>query len=580
MKIPVRQYWTLLSGYLRTQRWGVAALAVLLFAGIGLQLAGPQILRDFIDTALAGGARDRLVAAALLFIGVALVGQAVAVGATYVGEDVAWRATNALRGDLVAHCLDLDQSFHNARTPGELIERIDGDVTALANFFSRLVLDLLGNALLLVGVLALLFREDRRVGLALTGFAIVALWTLARLRPLAAPHWVADREASAGFFGALGEQLGGTEDVRANGATPYVMRRFAERLRAWLPIRRRASLVGYSMWVGTMALFAIGNALAFALGAGLLRAGAITLGTVYLIFAYTELLRRPIDRVRLQLEDLQRADASIRRVAELFAIESKVRDGAGAPLPPGALAVALDGVTFGYDADAPVLRGVTLDLAPGRTLGLLGRTGSGKTTIARLLLRLYDPTAGEVRLGGVPLRETGLADLRRRVAIVTQEVRLFQGTVRDNVTFFDPAIPDARIVAALADLGLSGWLGALPDGLDTELEAEGGGLSAGEAQLLAFVRVFLKDPGLVILDEASSRLDPATEALIERAVAGLLAGRTAIVIAHRLATVRRVDEILVLEGGRIIEHGPRERLVAEPGSRFAGLLRAGTGDGE
>jgi ATP-binding cassette subfamily B protein len=353
-----------------------------------------------------------------------------------------------------------------------------------------------------------------------------------------------------------------------------VLRRFTECLRAWLPVRRRANLAGYSMWGASLVLFAGANAVAFALGASLWRAGAITLGTVYLIFNYTELLRRPIERLRTQLADLQQAGASIARVTELFNLESAIRDGVGTTLPPGALAVSLDHVTFGYGADAPVLHDVTLDLLPGRVLGLLGRTGSGKTTIARLLCRLADPTAGVVRLGGVSERDTRLDELRDRVALVTQDVQLFQGTVRDNVTFFNPAVPDARIVAALDTLGLSAWFCALPAGLDSELTAAGSGLSAGEAQLLALVRVFLKDPGLVILDEASSRLDPATETLLERAMDALLAGRTAVVIAHRLATVTRADEILILEDGRIAERGARAELAADPNAHFARLLRA------
>jgi ATP-binding cassette, subfamily B, bacterial len=575
MRVPLRQYWTLLADYLRPLWRGVAVLTMLLFADIGLQLLNPQIVRYFIDTALAGGATDRLAAAAGLFILVALITQALAVAATYMGENVAWAATNALRGDLVAHCLGLDQSFHTRHTPGELIERLDGDVTVLANFFSRLVIDVLGNMVLLAGVLVLLFREDTRVGLGLTLFVLVTFAVLMGLRTRAVPRWIADREASARFFGALGEQLGGTEDVRANGATAYVLRRFTERLRAWLPVRRRANLAGYSMWGASLALFAAANALAFALGASLWRAGAITLGTVYLIFNYTELLRRPIERLRTQLADLQRAGASIARVTELLNLESAVPDGAGAPLPPGALAVSLEHVTFGYGPEAPVLHDVTFHLARGRVLGLLGRTGSGKTSIARLLCRLADPTAGAVRLGGVPVRETRLEDLRDRVALVTQDVQLFQGTVRDNVTFFNPTIPDARIVAALDALGLAAWFRALPQGLDSKLLGAGSSLSGGEAQLLAFVRVFLKDPGLVILDEASSRLDPATEMLLERAIDALLARRTAIVIAHRLATVARADEIAILEGGCIVERGERARLVSDATSRFARLLQTG-----
>jgi ABC-type multidrug transport system fused ATPase/permease subunit len=221
-----------------------------------------------------------------------------------------------------------------------------------------------------------------------------------------------------------------------------------------------------------------------------------------------------------------------------------------------------------------VLDDISFTLAPGRVLGLLGRTGSGKTTLTRLLFRLYDPTAGAIRLGGVDLREMRLDELRARVGIVTQDVQLFQATIRDNLTLFDRSMPDARIVAILEDLGMRPWLNTLPLGLDTELSA-GGGLSAGESQLLAFARVFLQNPSLVVLDEASSRLDPATERLIERAVDKLLKGRTGIIIAHRLATVQRADEIMILDHGRVVEHGAREQLARDAASRFATLLRVG-----
>ncbi len=208
-------------------------------------------------------------------------------------------------------------------------------------------------------------------------------------------------------------------------------------------------------------------------------------------------------------------------------------------------------------------------------LGLLGRTGSGKTTLMRLLFRFYDPQHGAIHLDGTDIRELPLRALRRRIGIVTQEVQLFHASVRDNLTLFDQQIPDARILEAIAELGLGSWLRALPAGIDTELAPGGGGLSAGEAQLLAFTRVFLRDPAVIVLDEASSRLDPATEQLIGRATERLIHGRTAIIIAHRLATVERVDEILILENGRILEHGRRAALRADPDSRFAHLLRTG-----
>jgi ATP-binding cassette subfamily B protein len=208
-------------------------------------------------------------------------------------------------------------------------------------------------------------------------------------------------------------------------------------------------------------------------------------------------------------------------------------------------------------------------------LGLLGRTGSGKTTLARLVFRLYDPSAGRIALDGIDIDQPTLDVLRSRVAMVTQDVQLFQASVRDNLTFFNPGIPDERIHAVIEELELGDWYDNLSEGLDTRLETGGRGLSAGEAQLLAFTRVFLRDPGLVILDEASSRLDPATEQLIERAIDRLLRNRTAIVIAHRLGTVQRADEIMILRDGRIVEYGERERLAANPDSRFYHLLQTG-----
>lgn len=602
MNVPLKRYLALLSEYLRPQSQRVLVLAVLLFSSVGLQLLNPQILRAFIDTATVQGSQRDMFIAALLFIGVALANQAFSVGAAYLGENIGWTATNALRADLAAHCLKLDMSFHKARTPGELIERIDGDVNALSSFFSKFVIDMLSNVVLMIGVLVLLFFEDWRVGAGMSVFALAALVILIRMRSIAVPYWTAVREARAHFYGFLGERLAGTEDIRSSAATGYVMRQFYALLRGWLPLERRAGIASYTMWMTTLLLFAGGNALAFVLGAYLYRAGAITIGTVYIIFYYTELLRQPIEQIRTQLQELQKADASIKRVEELFHTRSRISDGVGTPIPAGALAVELASVSFGYNDERPttederpntpdddpssfvlrpqssVLTDITFTLAPGRVLGLLGRTGSGKTTLARLLLRLYDPTAGTICLGGVPAPEARLHELRRRVGMVTQDVQLFQSSVRDNLTFFNRDISDARIMDALDDLGLRDWLHALPAGLDSELGA-GAGLSAGEAQLLAFARLFLADPGLVILDEASSRLDPATEQLVERAVSKLLrpddGQRTGIIIAHRLATVQRADDILILEAGRILEYGPREHLARDPGSHFAHLLRTG-----
>jgi ATP-binding cassette subfamily B protein len=236
----------------------------------------------------------------------------------------------------------------------------------------------------------------------------------------------------------------------------------------------------------------------------------MTVGTVYLLVYYANLLGRPIRELTQQIESLQNIGAATERLAELTCIERKIVDGPGASMPAGPLPLAFDDVSFSYTEDEPVLQDLSFQLQPGAVLGLLGRTGSGKTTLARLVYRLYDPTEGHIALGGVDSRQPRIKALRERVAIVTQDVQLFQATVRDNLTFFDAGVDDERIHAVIEELELSDWYQGLPHGLDTRLETGGRGLSAGEAQLLAFTRVFLRDPGLVILDEASSRLDPAT----------------------------------------------------------------------
>ncbi|MGO4547333.1 ABC transporter ATP-binding protein [Paenibacillus sp. 2TAB23] len=567
-------YRMMLSRYLLPQKKALAGLTLLLFSSIGLQLVNPQIIRYFIDTAQSDKTLQPLYYAAALFIGFSLIQQLVSVIATYVSENLAWRATNQLRGDLAEHCLRLDMSFHKSNTSGSIIERVDGDVNALANFFSSFIIHLAGNLLLMIGIIVLLFRENIWIGLGMLLFVVFAMMVIQWIRKFAVPVWAKWRQINAEFYGYIGEHLEGTEDTRANGATGFVMNRFYSLLRRMLPLRRKAFLGFSAMWITTIIVFALGNAMAFAISASLWKAGAISIGTVYLIFYYTELLAKPIEKIRTQIEDLQKADASLLRIRELFDTAPKIADGPGARLPDGPLSVELNEVTFGYD-EFPTLQELNLRVKPGEVLGLLGRTGSGKTTLARLMLRFYDPQQGSIRLNGTDIRDCKLAELRSRVALVTQNIEILQGTIRDNLTFYDESISDSEIVAVLRELGLRNWYDTLPDGLDTPLSSGGASLSAGEAQLLAFARVFLTNPGLVILDEASSRLDPLSEFRMEQAITKLLCSRSCIIIAHRLATVQRADQIVILEQGRIIESGARVKLAADPSSAFSRMLAAG-----
>jgi ABC-type multidrug transport system fused ATPase/permease subunit len=579
MQAPSVSYRGLLRTYLAPQGPRLALLAALMLVDLVLHLGLPRVVQTFIDSATGGGELRTLLWIGVAYLVVAVGQNLTLVGWQYVAQNVGLIATNRIRADLTSHCLRLDMGFHNARTPGELIERVDGDVSKLQNFLSQFVVRVILNGLLLAGVVALLLLIDWRVGLpALISVVIAAGCAAALTGPLAA-YSVKERQASAELFGLLEERLSGTEDIRANGAVGYVLRRHIERSRLLSHAAVVRALLGVISWRSLNTAITVGGILALTFGAFLALDGVLTLGQVYLIFAYTSMLVQPVEELMRQLDDLQQATASIARVQQLFATAPQVVDAAApARLPAGALSVELDAVSFAYPDDEPVLRGVSAVVPAGTTLGLLGRTGSGKTTLTRLLLRLYDPSAGAVRLGGVDLRQVQNADLRARVAVVTQEIQLFSASVRDNLTFFDPSIPDARIVEALETVGLGGWARALPAGLDTPLASGGTGLSAGQAQLLAFARAFLRDPGLIILDEASSRLDPATERQLEQALARLLHGRTAVIIAHRLGTLDRVDQILILEDGQVQEQGPRAALVGDADSRFAQLLRVGLED--
>jgi len=578
----VGQIYVLLVTYLRPQWRRLALLAALLLAGIGLQLVNPQVIRYFIDAAQAGSPQSALLKAALVFIAFALAARGIALAADYMAAATGWTATNALRADLTLHVLNLDLPFHKAHTPGELIERIDGDVSALANFFSQFTIKILANGLLAAGILALLYREDWRVGIGLTVYALLTLFALGAVQRAAVPRWTAQRQADAELFGFVEERISGAEEIRSAGAEPHAMHGLYRLLRELLTRTRAAMLVSHITYVLSNFLFVIGYALGLSLGAYLYSQNQVTIGTAYLIVYYIGMLAGPLNSIREQAEDLQQATASINRTSDLFRLQPKVRDKQNLetknPQTQTPLAVTFDHVSFSYKDeghdDNPTLHGVSFHLEPGQVLGLLGRTGSGKTTISRLLFRLYDPTGGSIRLEGSDLRDLSLADLRRQIGMVTQDVQIFQATVRDNLTFFDGQIGDDQIERVLHDLRLWDWVQSLPRGLDTTLAA-GAGLSAGEAQLLAFARVFLHNPGLVILDEASSRLDPATETLLEQAIDHLLAGRTGIVIAHRLDTIQRADQLLILADGQVVEYGPRAQLAADPTSRFYHLLQTG-----
>jgi ATP-binding cassette, subfamily B, bacterial len=574
VNIPLNRYYVLLADYISPHRIRFALLAALLLLSIGLQLYIPQLAREFIDLARAGEVVERLIFAAAVFIVLSLGQQVFAIAAVYVGENVAWLATNELRERLTRHALSLDMSYHNDTNPGAMIERIDGDIVQLSNFFSQLVIQIFGNILLLLGIVLVLFREDWRLGSGFAGFAVTMLFVLNLVRNVGVEPLKKWREAMTNLMGFIEERLAGTEDIRSSGAVSFVLmqlNKFQYEVRSQQQVAWRSFVIIH----GTAGfLMTAGIAIAVYSSYSLFQADLLSVGTVFLVIRYVDLLGRPIRELTQQMENLQTVGASMERVEELLNIQPQIKDGSGS-IPEGSLSVEFDNVVFSYKEDEPVLKCVSFELEAGKIMGLLGRTGSGKTTIARLLFHLYEQQEGAIRLGGVDIREAKLSQLRQRVAMVTQDVQLFEASIRDNLTFFNRSIPDSQLMHVIEELELKEWFDKLPNGLDTVLETGGRSLSAGEAQLLAFTRVFLRDPGLVILDEASSRLDPATEQLIERAITKLLKGRTGLIIAHRLGTVERAEQILILEDGEILETGNRHALASDKDSRFYHLLKTG-----
>jgi ATP-binding cassette subfamily B protein len=553
----------LLLRYAAPYRVRLLVLGGLLLVSATLQVVTPLLIMEYIDDAYGTTTVKVLSLIAVTYIILAILQQATLIAATALEQGAAWSMTNEMRTDLTAYCLDLDYAFHREHSPGELIERIDGDVFALSNFLSSAFLILLTNSIVITGIIVATFVISWQIGAILAAYGLVAIVVLTRLRNFALAPYDRVRETSASLFGFLEERLRGIEDIRSAGAEQVVIDHMTDHGLELMRRQRSARVREVLLFVITHGLYLIGYGSALAVASFLYYRHEVTLGTTYLVVSYANAIYLPLNTIRTQAQDLQLARASLARIVSLFNTKRSVVDGRGVSVPDGPVAVEFEDVSFAYE-EAAVLRGVSFSLAPGHILGVVGRTGSGKTTIGRLAARMYDPSAGRVRLGGVDLHDTTSAQLRERIGIVPQEVQLFPGSVRDNLTLYDKQVPDTAVLDAIERFALADWLASLPDGLDTMLDGADDGMSAGQSQLLAACRVFLHDPGLVILDEISSRLDSATEARIDAALSELVRNRTAIVIAHRRRTIERADDVLVIDDGRVLEYGPRSVLDIDP----------------
>ncbi|MFI6820247.1 ABC transporter ATP-binding protein [Micromonospora sp. NPDC050187] len=561
---------------LRRHPGAVALLAVTLLGGIGLELLAPVLVRRYIEQEVTRSTAA-VVSAGLLvagFVAVSLLARLVTVAEAAVAERLAWTIMDRVRVEVTGHCLALGMDFHTTHRPGELVERVDGDVGLLANFLSRFALAVVGQALLLVGLVGALVVVDWRIGGSVAVVAVVATLVLRRLARRGQQSFTRFRQASGELSGFLGEALGAVPDMAGAGAGGYVDRRLRHATGRVFRTEQAAGIWGSIVLWAAASLFAwTGTAVALAWSVRLYTTGAMTLGAVYLVFLYSQQMMQPLDQMALQVQDYQAAAACVRRLQALLRIPLPARPTAVRPFPSGRVRIDVQAVRFRYPGTTDdVLHDITFTVPPGQSVGVVGRTGSGKSTLVRVLAGLHEPTGGAVLLGGVDATRLDPAGRRRRITVVSQEVQVFRATVRENVTVFDPDVPEERIRTAFGRLGLDDWLARLPQGLETTIGPGGHGLSAGEQQLVSFVRAMLADPAVVLLDEASSRLDPLTERLVQGATAGLLAGRASLVVAHRLATLDRVDRILHLADGRVVEYGRREDLVRDPDSGFSRLL--------
>ncbi len=564
-----RDRWRQLGRLLRpdASRWGI--LGALVAGASALALVGPLVVRTIVDRATAGTDASAIGRLAVLFLLIAIATQLLSVIVVWYATRAAWRTTNALRVRMARHVLGLDHEFHRSHTPGELIQRVDGDVTSVSDFLDKVVPKALGAVLVVAGMVVVLAFIEWPIAVGMVLYIAVSAAVVIGQRHRAITESSDEMGALARVYGGIEERLNAAEDLRSSGAAGHVAWRFVEdstEAVASADRRERAFLV---MWWFVQAAIAAGWVLVLIVGAWLVSRQLVSLGTVFLLYQYVLLVGRPLEDVVHQLETVQKASGAMARVGDLLAIEPTIVDRGATSPPRGALAVRFAGVDFDYGDDLPVLHGVELDIPAGRSVGVVGRTGSGKTTFSRLVLRLTEATRGTVSLGGVAIEDIPLAELRRRVALVPQEVELFHGTVRDNVTLFDDGPSDGAVVDALHRVGLDELAAA---GVDRQLGSGGAGMSAGEAQLLAMARVWLREPDLVVLDEATARVDPETEARLEMAMRDLVRGRTAIVIAHRLTTLREMDDIVVFDAGEVVEAGAREVLANAPDCRFHRLL--------